>query len=123
MRNLHAQAGVSPNRRTLPSGPFANGGVQIRPGGALPFFGAVLLHKKNLGHPAQKERPETFETIIKLGFHPHARPTRPKRGLLRIARPLPPTRIADWTFCHSRLPKLRSAILVAPPIKTKSAND
>ena len=52
-------------------------GVSNYAGGGLAFFvGGVLLHKKRLSHPAKAQN----LNIIKLGFHPHTKPTCPKRG-------------------------------------------
>ena len=51
-------------------------------GGALPFGGGVLLHKKSLGPAKVRDL-----KIAKLGFHPHAKPTCPGGGSLNC-RPM-----------------------------------
>ena len=57
---------------------FANGGFRIRLVGEPCFFcGGVLLHKKSLG-PAKTQNLK----IMKLGFHPHTKPTCPRGGSL-----------------------------------------
>ena len=52
-------------------------GGQMRPGVALPFVGGIL-RKKSLGHPAKAQNLK----ILKLGFHPHTKPTCPRGGSL-----------------------------------------
>ena len=53
-------------------------GISNDAGGSLAFLGGVLLHRKSLGHPAKAQNLE----ILKLGFHPHAKPTCPGGGSL-----------------------------------------